>query len=173
MHAQSARVPPAPPCRVSGSRDAPSVEQLDLGGGHATRSETSLPRPSLAGSVWRPDESKEDGPAAAGASCSPLDSMFFVKERSIFVLLKVPLYRYRSAARRPQYWSRRSRRQARVLGLTTPAMHLEEIVLDGFKSYAVRTTVSGFDREFNAITGLAALRREQVHARVGVACTRN
>ena len=33
-------------------------------------------------------------------------------------------------------------------------MHLEEIVLDGFKSYAVRTTVSGFDREFNAITGL-------------------
>ena len=40
-------------------------------------------------------------------------------------------------------------------------MHLEEIVLDGFKSYAVRTTVSGFDREFNAITGLAALRREQ------------
>ena len=27
-------------------------------------------------------------------------------------------------------------------------------MLDGFKSYAVRTTVSGFDREFNAITGL-------------------
>eukprot|EP01051_Picozoa_sp_SAG22_P011107 SAG22_NODE_1044_length_5882_cov_3.015390_5_plen_209_part_01 len=33
-------------------------------------------------------------------------------------------------------------------------MHLEEIVLDGFKSYAVRTTVSGFDPQFNAITGL-------------------
>ena len=33
-------------------------------------------------------------------------------------------------------------------------MHLEEVVLDGFKSYAVRTTVSGFDPEFNAITGL-------------------
>ena len=33
-------------------------------------------------------------------------------------------------------------------------MYLEEIVLDGFKSYAVRTTVSGFDPEFNAITGL-------------------
>eukprot|EP01043_Picozoa_sp_COSAG02_P074513 COSAG02_NODE_14949_length_1221_cov_1.085561_1_plen_143_part_00 len=33
-------------------------------------------------------------------------------------------------------------------------MHLKEIVLDGFKSYAVRTVVSGFDREFNAITGL-------------------
>ena len=33
-------------------------------------------------------------------------------------------------------------------------MHLKEIVLDGFKSYAVRTVVSGFDPEFNAITGL-------------------
>ena len=33
-------------------------------------------------------------------------------------------------------------------------MHLKEIVLEGFKSYAVRTVVSGFDREFNAITGL-------------------
>jgi|EP01047_Picozoa_sp_COSAG01_P018197 AAA15 family ATPase/GTPase len=33
-------------------------------------------------------------------------------------------------------------------------MFLEEVVLDGFKSYAVRTTVSGFDPEFNAITGL-------------------
>ena len=33
-------------------------------------------------------------------------------------------------------------------------MHLEEVVLDGFKSYAVRTTVSGFDPQFNAITGL-------------------
>ena len=38
-------------------------------------------------------------------------------------------------------------------------MRLEEIVLDGFKSYAVRTTVSGCDREVNASTGLAALRR--------------
>jgi structural maintenance of chromosome 2 len=33
-------------------------------------------------------------------------------------------------------------------------MHLKEIVLDGFKSYAVRTVVTGFDPEFNAITGL-------------------
>lgn len=33
-------------------------------------------------------------------------------------------------------------------------MFLEEIVLDGFKSYATRTVVSSWDREFNAITGL-------------------
>jgi structural maintenance of chromosome 2 len=35
-----------------------------------------------------------------------------------------------------------------------PAMHIEEIILDGFKSYATRTVVSGFDPRFNAITGL-------------------
>ena len=33
-------------------------------------------------------------------------------------------------------------------------MHIEEIIIDGFKSYAVLTVVSGFDPEFNAITGL-------------------
>jgi structural maintenance of chromosome 2 len=33
-------------------------------------------------------------------------------------------------------------------------MHIKEIVLDGFKSYATRTVVSGFDAHFNAITGL-------------------
>ncbi len=33
-------------------------------------------------------------------------------------------------------------------------MHLIEIILDGFKSYATRTVISGFDPEFNAITGL-------------------
>jgi structural maintenance of chromosomes protein 2-1 len=33
-------------------------------------------------------------------------------------------------------------------------MYLEEIILDGFKSYATRTVISGFDRGFNAITGL-------------------
>lgn len=33
-------------------------------------------------------------------------------------------------------------------------MYLEEIVLDGFKSYANRTVISGFDSKFNAITGL-------------------
>ena len=136
-----ARVAPAPPCRVSGSRDAPSVEQLDLGGGHATRSETSLPRPSLAGSVWRPGTRREDG-CAHGRH-----SIRCVRQRAFdFVLLKVPLYRYRSAAPpAAQYWSRRSRGQARVLGLTTAGMHLEEIVLDGFKSYAVRATVSEFN----------------------------
>jgi|TARA_B100000524_G_C23643273_1_gene367529 DNA repair ATPase RecN len=33
-------------------------------------------------------------------------------------------------------------------------MHIIEIVLDGFKSYATRTVISGFDSQFNAITGL-------------------
>mmetsp|Transcript_7154 Transcript_7154/g.12012 ORF Transcript_7154/g.12012 Transcript_7154/m.12012 type:complete len:1198 (-) Transcript_7154:278-3871(-) len=33
-------------------------------------------------------------------------------------------------------------------------MHIIEIVLDGFKSYATRTEIKGFDPAFNAITGL-------------------
>jgi structural maintenance of chromosome 2 len=33
-------------------------------------------------------------------------------------------------------------------------MRIVEIILDGFKSYAKRTIISGFDSEFNAITGL-------------------
>ncbi|XP_065833920.1 structural maintenance of chromosomes protein 2-like [Oscarella lobularis] len=33
-------------------------------------------------------------------------------------------------------------------------MYVKEIVLDGFKSYAQRTVISGFDPLFNAITGL-------------------
>jgi structural maintenance of chromosome 2 len=33
-------------------------------------------------------------------------------------------------------------------------MHIKEVIIDGFKSYANRTVVSGFDPHFNAITGL-------------------
>ncbi|CAM9869354.1 unnamed protein product, partial [Heterosigma akashiwo] len=33
-------------------------------------------------------------------------------------------------------------------------MFIEEVIIDGFKSYATRTVVSGFDPAFNAITGL-------------------
>lgn len=33
-------------------------------------------------------------------------------------------------------------------------MQIKELVLDGFKSYGVRTHISGFDKYFNAITGL-------------------
>lgn len=33
-------------------------------------------------------------------------------------------------------------------------MHIEELILEGFKSYATRTVISGWDAEFNAITGL-------------------
>ncbi|KAJ1501355.1 Structural maintenance of chromosomes protein 2 [Coelomomyces lativittatus] len=33
-------------------------------------------------------------------------------------------------------------------------MYIKEIVLEGFKSYAARTIISGWDPQFNAITGL-------------------
>ena len=33
-------------------------------------------------------------------------------------------------------------------------MYIEEVVIEGFKSYAQRTVLSGFDTHFNAITGL-------------------
>ena len=33
-------------------------------------------------------------------------------------------------------------------------MHIKEIIIDGFKSYASRTIVPDFDQKFNAITGL-------------------
>ena len=33
-------------------------------------------------------------------------------------------------------------------------MYIEELIIDGFKSYAQRTVISGFDQRFNAITGL-------------------
>ncbi|EKX44205.1 condensin subunit, structural maintenance of chromosome protein 2, SMC2 [Guillardia theta CCMP2712] len=33
-------------------------------------------------------------------------------------------------------------------------MHIQEIIIDGFKSYAKRTVIQGFDPMFNAITGL-------------------
>ena len=33
-------------------------------------------------------------------------------------------------------------------------MYIKEVIIDGFKSYAQRTTVKSFDPLFNAITGL-------------------
>lgn len=33
-------------------------------------------------------------------------------------------------------------------------MYIQEIIIEGFKSYAQKTVVSGFDPQFNAITGL-------------------
>lgn len=33
-------------------------------------------------------------------------------------------------------------------------MHIKSILLDGFKSYGSRVEITGFDPEFNAITGL-------------------
>ena len=33
-------------------------------------------------------------------------------------------------------------------------MYIEELIVDGFKSYSTRTGVGPFDKQFNAITGL-------------------
>lgn len=33
-------------------------------------------------------------------------------------------------------------------------MYVKSVIIDGFKSYGRRTEVNGFDKEFNAITGL-------------------
>jgi structural maintenance of chromosome 2 len=33
-------------------------------------------------------------------------------------------------------------------------MRVEELIIEGFKSYAVRTHITGWDSAFNAITGL-------------------
>ena len=33
-------------------------------------------------------------------------------------------------------------------------MRVQELIIDGYKSYAVRTHIRGFDAEFNAVTGL-------------------
>lgn len=33
-------------------------------------------------------------------------------------------------------------------------MYIKTVVVDGFKSYAQRTEITGFDPQFNAITGL-------------------
>lgn len=41
-----------------------------------------------------------------------------------------------------------------LVSLSFTVMYIEEIILEGFKSYATRTVISGWDPEFNAITGL-------------------
>lgn len=33
-------------------------------------------------------------------------------------------------------------------------MYIKSVVIDGFKSYGKRVEINGFDKEFNAITGL-------------------
>jgi len=33
-------------------------------------------------------------------------------------------------------------------------MHIKQIIIDGFKSYANRTVIDNWDKQFNAITGL-------------------
>jgi len=33
-------------------------------------------------------------------------------------------------------------------------MHIKGMIVEGFKSYGQRVEINGFDREFNAITGL-------------------
>lgn len=45
-------------------------------------------------------------------------------------------------------------REAPGGGLSCGTMWIQQIILDGFKSYATRTVISDFDPYFNAITGL-------------------
>jgi structural maintenance of chromosome 2 len=33
-------------------------------------------------------------------------------------------------------------------------MYIQEIIVDGFKSYSQKTVIAGFDPQFNAITGM-------------------
>ena len=33
-------------------------------------------------------------------------------------------------------------------------MYIKEMIIEGFKSYAIRTVIKNFDTQFNAITGL-------------------
>ena len=51
-------------------------------------------------------------------------------------------------------WQRQTEIHHIVTYPTPSNMHIHEIIIDGFKSYATRTVVSGFDPQFNAITGL-------------------
>ena len=47
-----------------------------------------------------------------------------------------------------------ARRKELVPTINTAIMRVVEVVIDGFKSYAVRTVISGWDESFNSITGL-------------------
>ena len=38
--------------------------------------------------------------------------------------------------------------------IKTAKMRIIELIIDGFKSYAVRTVITGWDESFNSITGL-------------------
>lgn len=41
-----------------------------------------------------------------------------------------------------------------IIGHKNDAMYIEEVIIDGFKSYCTKVTVGPFDPQFNAITGL-------------------
>jgi hypothetical protein len=56
-------------------------------------------------------------------------------------------------------WSARGRVKSTRLASIRPQprrsnMRIEELILEGFKSYPVRTQITGWDPSFNAITGL-------------------
>ena len=67
-----------------------------------------------------------------------------VYERSCLASSAVPNHAVISSCIRPCLWLQRYH----------DVEFRQEIVIDGFKSYAQRTVVSGFDPLFNAITGL-------------------
>lgn len=56
-------------------------------------------------------------------------------------------------------WSARGRvssstRLSSLTSIEQSKMRIEELILEGFKSYPVRTQITGWDPSFNAITGL-------------------
>jgi hypothetical protein len=58
------------------------------------------------------------------------------------------------AARPPRSTPAEAAARVPRAGAAADVMYIEEIVVDGFKSYAQRTVVPSFDPFFNAITGL-------------------
>lgn len=50
--------------------------------------------------------------------------------------------------------SRHASRVDNARACRTVKMRIEELILEGFKSYPVRTQITGWDPSFNAITGL-------------------
>lgn len=69
------------------------------------------------------------------------------------LVLSVGLTSRKGSAVNKHYRSR-SHSFPQLLSTNTVRMRVVEIVIDGFKSYAVRTVISGWDESFNSITGL-------------------
>ena len=73
------------------------------------------------------------------------------------IVAKIPKAESSSAESTPQslcLFTRDCQSPILSLPVSTANMRVVEIIIDGFKSYAVRTVISGWDDSFNSITGL-------------------